>query len=249
MGRLSVKNSGTEYDLAVIWDFDGTLVDSHPRNLNVNRSIVEELTGRSALSFQALSSIRDYEQAVSRAQNWREFYSREFDLQEPDVERAGQMWPDLQRSDTTPHAPFGGIPETLDALADLPQAILSHNDSKVISAALDATGLAGHFSAILGHAELGPEFEKPAAGGLLRCIDILPLTSTARVFFVGDHETDALCASNARLALLDSESDIQVFSVGAFFGDHGEELWDLTPDHAARSPAEVVEIVRNGRGR
>lgn len=245
MGRRNVTTNGAPRDTAVIWDFDGTLVDSHPRNLNVNRMIVEELTGLSALSFPALSSIRAYERAVSRARNWREFYSREFDLQEPDVERAGRLWPVLQQSDPTPHAPFGGVPEALAALSDLPHAILSHNDSKVISAALNATGLAGYFSAILGHSELGPEHEKPAAAGLLRCIDVLPLNETARVFFVGDHETDALCALNARAALHEAGSALEVVSVGAFFGDVGNDGWDVAPDRVARTPAEVVEIVRD----
>jgi phosphoglycolate phosphatase-like HAD superfamily hydrolase len=157
------------------------------------------------------------------------------------------LWPDLQRSDPTPHAPFGGVPEALAALSDLPHAILSHNDSKVISAALNATGLAGYFSAILGHSELGPEHEKPAAAGLLRCIDVLSLNETARVFFVGDHETDALCASNARAALHETGSALEVISVGAFFGDFGGDSWELPPDHVARTPAEVVAIVRNGR--
>jgi phosphoglycolate phosphatase-like HAD superfamily hydrolase len=248
MGRRDVTTNGAPLDTAVIWDFDGTLVDSHPKNLNVNRTIVETLTGRSALSFPALASIRAYEQAVSRAQNWREFYSREFDLREPEVERAGRLWPDLQRSDPTPHTPFRGVPEALEALSDLPHAILSHNDSKVISAALDANGLAGHFSAILGHAELGSEYEKPAAAGLLRCIELLSLSAAARVFFVGDHETDTLCASNARAALHELGSAKDVVSIGAFFGEFDGDSWKLLPDHAVKSPAEIVEIVRNGCG-
>ncbi len=241
-----MNHSDTTHDLAVVWDFDGTLVDSHPRNLSVNRAILEELTGRSGRSFPALASIRAYEEAVCRAQNWRDFYAREFDLPETDIERAGRLWPDLQRCATTPHAPFGGIPETLAALSDLPHAILSHNDSSVISAALDATGLSGYFSPILGYAELGPENEKPAAAGLLRCIEALPISGSARVFFVGDHETDAICAANARAALRDRGAAVDVVSVAAFFGAFGDEFWDFVPDHAARSPADVVQIVRNG---
>ncbi len=233
----------------MIWDFDGTLVDSHPRNLSVNRRIVEALTGRTAGSFPALTSIGAYERAVSRALNWRDFYSREFDLEHADVERAGRMWPALQAADPTPHVPFEGIPEALERLADLPHAILSHNDSQVISAALKETRLSEYFRTILGHEELGPEHQKPAAGGLLRCIDEMGLAGSARVFFVGDHETDALCVSNARAALAECGSALGVFSVGAFFGKLGAELWSRAPDHSAGTPADVVEIVRNGAGR
>ena len=247
MGRRNVTTNGAPQDTAVIWDFDGTLVDSHRKNLHVNQAIIERLTGRPASSFLALSSIQAYEQAVARARNWRDFYAREFDLQDSDVERAGQLWPELQRSDRTPQAPFGGVPEALASLSDLPHGILSQNDSLVITASLDASGLSRHFSVVLGHSELRPEDQKPAAGGLLRCIDALGLEESAQVFFIGDHETDTMCASNARAALHEAGSALEVISVGAFFGDVGDDGWDVAPDRVARTPAQVVDIVRDGR--
>ena len=242
-----MTTNGAPRDTAVIWDFDGTLVDSNRKNLHVNRVIIERLTGNPASSFSALSSIRTYEQAVARAQNWRDFYAREFDLRDSEVERAGRLWPELQRSDPTPHAPFEGVPEALDALSDLPHGILSQNDSLVITASLDASGLARHFSVVLGHSELGPEDQKPAAAGLLRCIDALGMEESAKVFFIGDHETDTMCALNARATLHEAGSALEVVSVGAFFGDVGNDGWDVAPDRVARTPAEVVEIVRDGK--
>jgi HAD superfamily hydrolase (TIGR01549 family) len=242
--------NGAPPDTAVIWDFDGTLVDSHPKNLQVNRTIIHRLTGRAASSFAALSSIEAYEQAVARARNWREFYAREFDLRDADVERAGQLWPELQRSDRTPQAPFGGVRETLDELSDLPHGILSQNDSLVINDSLDASGLSGRFRVVLGYAELGLEHQKPAAGGLLRCIDELGIGEPSRVYFIGDHETDTMCASNARAALSQAGSAVEVVSIGAFFGDFVErDGWEVSPDHVARTPTEIVDIVRNGRSR
>ena len=250
IGTRSVTMQAAQRDTAVIWDFDGTLVDSHRKNLQVNRTIIHRLTGRPASSFAALSSIEAYELAVARARNWREFYSREFDLRDADVERAGQLWPALQRSDPTPQPPFGGVRETLDELSDLPHGILSQNDSLVINESLDASGLSGHFRVVLGYAELGPEHQKPAAGGLLRCIDALGIGEASRVYFIGDHETDTMCASNARAALSQAGSAVEVMSVGAFFGDFIEgDGWEVSPDHVARRPAEIVDIVRSGRSR
>ena len=245
-----MTTNGAPRDTAVIWDFDGTLVDSHRKNLQVNRAIIHRLTGRRAASFTALSSIRAYEQAVARARNWREFYAREFDLRDSDVERAGELWPELQRSDQTPHPPFAGVPEALDELSDLPHGILSQNDSLVINASLEASGLSGHFTVVLGHSELGPRHQKPAAGGLLRCMDALQLEEAAQVFFIGDHVTDTMCASNARTALIEAGSSLEVVSVGAFFGGVvGEEAWEVPPDRIARAPSEIVDIVRNCRSR
>jgi hypothetical protein len=43
-------------------------------------------------------------------------------------------------------------------------------------------------------------------------------------------------------------SAVDVVSVGAFFGDFGGDSWELPPDHAVNSPAEIVEIVRDGSG-
>jgi HAD superfamily hydrolase (TIGR01549 family) len=248
IGTRSVTTNGAPRDTAVIWDFDGTLVDSHRKNLQVNRTIISRLTGRPASSFEALSSMQAYGQAVARATNWREFYAREFELRDADVERAGQLWPELQSADQTPQEPFGGVRETLDELSDVSHGILSQNDSLVINASLDASGLSRHFKIVLGYAELGLGDQKPAAGGLLRCIDALRLGESARVFFIGDHVTDAMCAANARAALIEAGSALEVFSVGAFFSDFvGDESWEVTPDRIARNPSEIVDIVRNGR--
>lgn len=245
-----MTTNGAPRDTAVIWDFDGTLVDSHRKNLQVNRTIISRLTGRPASSFEALSSMHAYGQAVARATNWREFYAREFDLRDSDVERAGRLWPELQSADQTPQEPFNGVRETLDRLSDVPHGILSQNDSLVINASLDASGLSRHFEIVLGYAELGLEDQKPAPGGLLRCIDALGVGDSATVYFIGDHVTDAMCASNARAALNEAGSALEVFSVGAFFSDFiGHETWDVAPDRIARSPAEIVDIVRNGRSR
>ena len=250
IGPRSVTTNGAPRDTAVIWDFDGTLVDSHRKNLQVNRTIIGRLTGRPASSFEALSSMRAYGKAVARARNWREFYAREFDLRDADVERAGELWPELQNSDQTPQAPFGGVREVLDELSDIPHGILSQNDSLVINASLEASELSGYFKVVLGYAELGREAQKPAAGGLLRCIDELDLGASARVFFIGDHVTDTMCAINARAVLIKSGSALELVSVGAFFSDYvGQDAWEVTPDRIARTPSEIVDIVRNGRSR
>jgi hypothetical protein len=62
--------------------------------------------------------------------------------------------------------------------------------------------------------------------------------------------TDTMCASNARAVLIEAGSALEVVSVGAFFGDFiGDDTWEDTPDRIVRKPAEIVDLVRNGRGR
>ena len=232
---------------AVIWDFDGTLVDSHPKNLRVNREIVQRITGREHSTFAALNSTEAYEQAVARSGNWRDFYAREFGFTEDDMHRAGELWPELQLADPTPQLPFDGIPEALNRMAAVPHAILSQNDSRVVRQALDHAGLMERFESVFGHGELDRRDQKPAGGGLLRCIRSLGLAGDARVYFVGDHVTDAMAARNAR-SMLNGDSGMhpEIVSVGALFGATKDAGWSIAPDHFVRNPPELVQLIQNG---
>jgi len=230
--------------LAVIWDFDGTLVDSHPKNLSVNREILQRITGREYTDFPALESTRAYEEAVARSGNWRDFYHREFGLTGDDVMRAGALWPELQLADPTPQVPFEGIAGALEALAAVPHAILSQNDSVVIRQALARAGLLEKFVAVFGHGELDRPDQKPAGGGLLRCIESLGLDDGARIYFVGDHVTDVMAAMDARLLL--NGRILEIVSVGVLFGEPAGSHWPVAPDYFVRSPTELVRLVRDG---
>lgn len=227
----------------VVWDFDGTLVDSHRKNLSVNHAIVRAITGRDGSEYPALASLGAYEAAIARATDWRDFYAREFDLRDAQVDRAGELWPELQSSDPTPLLPFDGVLEALDALAHLPHAIVSQNDSAVIRAALDAARLTDRFRVILGHGEVGPEGQKPAPDGLLRCLDLLDGTGPATLYYVGDHEIDALCVRNARAALAAAGRDVEVVSIAARYGTSAVDGWRCAPDRSVDAPADVVAIV------
>lgn len=232
----------------VVWDFDGTLVDSHRKNRSVNLAIIRELTGRDGSGYPALASIEAYEAAIARASNWRDFYAREFDLRDAEVDRAGALWPELQTGDPTPLLPFDGILEALEALSELPHAIVSQNDSVVIRAALEAAGLSDRFRLVIGHGEVGPAGQKPAPDGLLRCLDLLDGAGPSTLYYVGDHEIDALCVRNARTALAAQERDVRVVSIAAHYGTSAVEGWACAPDHAATSPADVAAIVLEAAG-
>jgi len=82
----------TKNILAVIWDFDGTLVDSWQKNLNVTRKIISKILGKESIKFLVLNSLRDYHEAHIKASNWREFYKESFGLTEQQTNEAGGMW-------------------------------------------------------------------------------------------------------------------------------------------------------------
>jgi len=228
---------------AVIWDYDGTLVDSRHRNLSVNRSIIGGLTGRPWQDFEALHSIGAYDRAVARCTNWRDFYQDEFGVRENMLESAGRMWTAQQLADRTPVEPFPGVRQALDALRHLPQGIVSQNSRAIITATLGPLGLGAHFDAVLGYEEVAAGRQKPAPDGLLDCVERLLPAGPATVFYVGDHPTDAMCVVEARREVAARGLDMAVWSVGALYGGESPEGWPESPDFLAVTPADVVSIV------
>ena len=228
---------------AIIWDYDGTLVDSRHRNLNVNRSIIEGLTGRPWQDFKALHSIADYDGAVARCTNWRDFYQDEFDLREDMLESAGRMWTRQQLTDETPVQPFAGVPQALETLGRLPHGIVSQNSRAIITATLGSLGLAERFDHILGYEEVAPGRQKPAPDGLLDCVERLIPAGPATVFYVGDHPTDAMCVARARREIAARGGDVRVWSIAALYGGESPDGWPEVPDFQAPTPEDIVAIV------
>ena len=233
---------------AVIWDYDGTLVDSGAKNLVVTRAIVERITAQPARAFEALASMAGYRTALASTQNWREFYARSFLLSEEDVDRAGRLWAEYQLADTTPTPLVTGIAAVVRSLAHLPHGIVSQNAREAIAAVLDSSGLTGPFQAIIGFEEVDLRRQKPAPEGLLRCIEILTDLRPGYVFYVGDHETDAVCAARAKDVLAGQGPGVKLISVGAVYGAGPTRAWAVEPDHFVRRPHEIVEIVAGYTG-
>ena len=228
---------------AIIWDYDGTLVDSRHRNLSVNRSIIERLIGRSWRDFKALHSIEDYDAAVARCTNWRDFYQREFGLREHMLESAGRMWTRCQLTDETPVEPFAGVLETLEELGHLPHGIVSQNSRQIIEATLGPLGLGDRFEHVLGYEQVAPGRQKPAPDGLLDCLERLTRMGPGAAFYVGDHPTDAICVTRARQEMATRGLDIDVWSIAALYGGESADGWPVSPDFFARSPHDIVAIV------
>jgi phosphoglycolate phosphatase-like HAD superfamily hydrolase len=233
---------------AVVWDYDGTLVDSRHRNLSVNRSIIEELTGRPWQDFRALHSIEDYDAAVARCTNWRDFYQREFGLREGMLESAGRMWTRCHLTDETPVKPFAGVPETLEALEHLPHGIVSQNSRQIIEATLGPLGLGDRFKHVIGYEQVAPGRQKPAPDGLLNCLDLMNGLGSGAAFYVGDHPTDAMCVAQARQEIANRGLDMEVRSIAALYGGESTDGWPEPPDFLARSPEDIVAVVNRQLG-
>jgi len=234
--------------LAIVWDFDNTLVDTGARNRSVTRSIVTHLTGRDPDDYPALRDQRTYDRALHHTQNWQELYEVHFEMSREEIREAGRLWTRFQLDDETPADWFDGIAEAVTALAEWPQGIVSMNTRGNIVEALRRAGLHESFGLVVGCEEVPYHRQKPDPAGLLHCIETLIGASTRRqgtVIFVGDHPVDSECAENANRTLRGSGRGLRVTSVGAGYGTlASEDPWPIEPVHRAHAPADIPRIVR-----
>jgi HAD superfamily hydrolase (TIGR01549 family) len=219
-------------------------VDTRQKNLNVTRKIVKSMAGIDPLTIPALQTIEQYMLANTSALNWRDFYSKEFHLTEEQIDAAGRAWTEFQQQDTTPTPLFDGIKEVVEALRALPHGVVSQNSKLIISAKLHECGLLPYFRAIIGYEEVDLRHQKPAPDGVLLCVKELVDSEEGLIMYIGDHETDARCASNAAAALRAVGSGIELKSIAILnLPDSDASGWAIKPDYEARCAQNIVSII------
>jgi N-acetyl-D-muramate 6-phosphate phosphatase len=228
---------------AVVWDFDGTLVDSRRKNLRVTRRLVEHLTGKPAESFRPLRSLAAYDAATLRSRNWRELYQRELRLTLTETDAAGRLWGAYQIRDRS-HSPyFDGIVEVLSSIA-VPQGIVSQNSATEISRSLETVGLDGRVDYVVGHETIAFERQKPHPESLLLCLEQLTTMASGTALFVGDHEGDTECAHRANDELEAAGAGLRVRSVAACYGSPSDpSRWDYSPHHVANDVQDLRRLI------
>ncbi len=231
--------------LAIIWDFDGTLVDTRQKNLNVTRKILEQITQKKADTFPVLSSLENYISATSQATNWRELYTREFGLTNQRTDLAGKLWTEYQLQDNTPTKLFPGVHDVLLQLQNIPHGIVSQNSHSNILKLLNEYGLKDIFKTVIGYEEVDITRQKPEPDGLLTCIDRLCNSSDGNVFYIGDHETDIVCAARANKILRQRNSGLKISSIAAHYGVV-DDISDCNtkPDFTAENVEDIIEFCR-----
>lgn len=231
---------------AIIWDYDGTLIDTYQKNLNVTRKILEEITGSNVQKIDALQTLDKYKQAIRKYLNWRDLYLEEYGLSEQLMERAGHLWAKFQLLDETPAPLFHGIDRVLKSLDGVPQGIVSMNAKANITQALKYWNLLDYFKIVVGYEEVGSARQKPEPDGLLLCIEEMTDHQSGIVFYIGDHAVDAQCAFEANLVLNQNGGDLRVVCIGAFYGsEHDDSDWAFKPDHAAKTAEDILKIIEN----
>ena len=225
----------------IIWDYDGTLVDTRLKNFNVTKAIISEIVNGQVDNYPTLNSLENYAKANEKSSNWRELYRNEFGFDEKQIDYAGNLWTKYQLSDETNVDLFQGIREVISKLKNYPQGIVSQNSSKNIKSYLRRFDLEKYFHVVIGYEEVGLSKQKPNPEGLLTCISALSnLNSNPSVIYIGDHQTDIQCTSNAN-------DELRRKAVTSILVNHNSgnssENWEYKPDHYAANSNEIIEII------
>lgn len=228
---------------AVIWDYDGTLVDTRQKNLDVTKEIIWEVLQKNYETFPALRSLENYEKANSRSANWRDLYTNEFFMDKEQSDYAGSLWTKYQLRNTTRLELYNGLREIITEIAvSYQQGIVSLNSNANIRSSLAQNAVEHFFSSVIGYEEVDFAKQKPDPDALLKCITHFDFhDSDGTIIYIGDHETDAHCAYNANQYF----GKKKIISIGALYEkNHLTGNWKHQPDYIAYNTGDIRNIMK-----
>ncbi|WP_271785032.1 HAD family hydrolase [Aquimarina algiphila] len=229
---------------AILWDYDGTLVNSVPKNIDITKQILAEvaprLTGESLPQY--LKNEESYHVANHQSKNWQDLYLNYYGMSESEMLKAGTLWTEYQLRNTTPVELFAEINQTINQI-ELPQGICSQNSSKNINQVLEHNSLAHKFQAIIGYDDIPSNAQKPNPYGGLKCVEqIFGNINDKTIFYIGDHEGDVEFARNINKEL---NGQSRVIAIVAKYSGAETSSWKYKADFEIEKPSELIKIINN----
>jgi phosphoglycolate phosphatase-like HAD superfamily hydrolase len=229
---------------AVLWDYDGTIVNSVPKNIDITKQILAKVAPR--LSGEGLPiclrSEKDYHIANHAARNWQDLYLNYYGLSENETILAGNLWTEFQLKNITPVILFPGVLEAITKLT-CPQAICSQNSALNIKQVLKENNLLHKFDAIIGYDDIPENEQKPSpVGGILCLKRIFKNIDSKTIVYIGDHVGDVQFARNMESELSNAN---KVISVAANYSGANISSWQDQPDYIINTPVELHQILNS----
>jgi len=228
----------------ILWDYDGTLVDSAKKNIKITKEILKvvapHLTGNN-LPFSLLTEPA-YHEANHKAENWQDLYKNFYGLNEAETLQAGSLWTKYQLESKTPVKFFDGIKEVLNELSHVSHGICSQNSSKNILKELKGNDLDKFFKAVIGYDDLAEGEQKPSPKSGILCLEkIFDIIKNKTILYFGDHESDVLFARN-----LSSELHLsnKVYSAAVTYSGADISNWKVSPDFIFPSPTDITSFFK-----
>lgn len=229
---------------AILWDYDGTLVNSVPKNIDITKQILSQvaprLAGKNLPNY--LKSEDEYHIANHKSKNWQDLYMNYYGMSENEMLEAGTLWTEYQLKNTTPVELFSGIKQTINQI-QVPQGICSQNSSENINRVLEQNDLAHKFQAIVGYDDIPSNAQKPNSFGGIICLEQIFEDTVGKTFFyIGDHEGDVEFARNIDKGLNERS---KVIAIVAKYSRADTKFWNYKPDFEIENPIDLIDIINN----
>lgn len=229
---------------AVLWDYDGTLVNSVPKNIAITKQILSvvapRLTGERLP--KQLQTEKDYRIANHQSKNWQDLYINYYGMTENEMRKAGDFWTEYQLKNTTPVMVFSEIRETLNQIL-LPQGICSQNSSENIMQVLKENDLSHKFQAIIGYDDIPNTRQKPDSYSGIACLNqLFTSLKNKTIIYIGDHEGDVEFARNIEKEIGNGSKAVAVI---VKYSGAITDSWKFKPDFEIKSPRELLNLIKN----
>lgn len=229
--------------LAVLWDYDGTLIDTARKNIAVTVAVLRHLDP--AIDDHLPAALRSYEayqEANYRYKNWRELYREAFGIPEEQLDIAGPLWAPEQAKNTDLPEMFPGLGMLLPTLTKVPMGICSLNDADNIRRVLAHYGVGGCFEAVIGYSDVHEHRQKPDPDSFIACVERLGLAGKKGTYlYIGDHKDDVTFGKAAGKVL-----GCEVICVAVdWLGLNREAVgtWPVAPDFYVKNAAELNAVL------
>jgi HAD superfamily hydrolase (TIGR01549 family) len=240
---MQMMSSEENQVAAILWDYDGTLVDSARKNMKVTIEVLRHFDPDIEDHIPpALQSYDAYQEANHRYRNWRELYTHCYGIPFDKLDEAGRLWaPEQERNKSIPDM-FPGLADLLATLKGIPMGICSQNASENIWHTLSYYGVADYFRHVVGFEDVPGNMQKPHSYGFVKCAEALnPENKAGTYIYIGDHSDDVTFGKNGEAA-----TGHKVICITAdYLGLNGElySSWKTAPNYYVRHTNELKQIL------
>lgn len=226
---------------AILWDYDGTMVNSVRKNISITKEIIEKVAPRlSGTNIPGILNCEsDYQTANHAAENWRDLYLNYYGLTAEETNSAGKLWRPHQMTNNTAVSVFDGIAKTVSLLGKVSQGICSQNCAENIRKVLSENHIDQHIDQIVGYDDVPYERQKPSPDSGLLCLKrMFPSSKTITMLYIGDHEADTVFARNIEQVL---GTRATVIAVAVTYSGAKPDSWAAKPDWIIDAPEELMD--------
>lgn len=231
---------------AILWDYDGTLMDSSKKSIEVSLAVLSNFIPDVYENIPApLSSRENFQETYGRISDWVELYHVCYGLTDEQTREAVRMWGKVQLENKTEAELYPGIREILEHFRDVKMGVCSQNGAEIIRRSLEHRSVLRYFGAVIGVDDVLFDEQKPHPSAFIKALEKLGIDDRNGTFvYIGDHSVDVAFGRNAEAMLRKDFPEAKVVCIAMHHpGDYCEEDENFLPDRIAMNTHELFEIL------